>query len=147
MPTLYARDWGFLRNEDHYGDDPGLVNLWENTMIWAFTPGSPLAGFNSGYQGNGSEPFHGLGSDHSPGPWTLGFFQEWKFAQMVGDEARERKAWCQIEGSAQFDGTFSEAVDIETGVCTSKTWFSWPGAMIAENLIDPVIEQVEQHAI
>lgn len=146
MPTLYARDWGFLQSADHYGDDPDLVTLWENTMFWAFTPGPASAGFNSGYQGNGTEPFHGLGSDHSPGPWTLGFFQEWKFAQMVGDEARERKAWWQIERSAQFDGTFSEAVDIETGVCTSKTWFSWPGAMIAENLIETVIEQVEQHA-
>lgn len=146
MPTLYARDWGLLRSADYDRDDPDLVTLWENTMFWAFTPGLASAGFNSGYQGTGHEQFHGLGSDHSPGPWTLGFFQEWKFAQMVGDEARERKAWWQIERSAQFDGTFSEAVDIDTGLCTSKTWFSWPGAMIAENVIDTVIEQVEQHA-
>lgn len=146
MPTLYAPEWGFLKSDDYDGDDLVLRTLWENTMVWAFNPGPAEAGFNSGYKGNGTEPFHGLGSDHSPGPWTLGFFQEWKFAQMVGDEGRERKAWSQITGSAQFDGTFSEAVDIYTGLCTSKTWFSWPGAMIAENLIDTVIEQV-QHGV
>lgn len=143
LPTLYAPEWGFLKSNDYDEDESDPRMLWANTMIWAFNPGPPEAGFNSGYKGNGTEPFHGLGSDHSPGPWTLGFFQEWKFAQMVGDERREHKAWSQIEGSAQFDGTFSEAVDIYTGVCTSKTWFSWPGAMIAENLIDTVIEQVQ----
>ncbi|KAK2598381.1 hypothetical protein N8I77_011801 [Diaporthe amygdali] len=147
MPTLYAQEWGFLKGDDgDTCDDADLRSLWGNTLVWAFTPGPASSGFNSGYQGKGSEPFHGLGSDHSPGPWTLGFFQEWRFAQMVGDEARERKAWKQIEGSAQFDGTFSEAVDITTGVCTSKTWFSWPGAMIAENLIDTVIDQVQKRA-
>lgn len=145
MPTLYAQEWGLLKSDAYPGhDDPDLLALWNNTMVWAFTPGPASDGFNSGYQGVGSEPFHGLGSDHSPGPWTLGFFQEWRFAQMVGDERRAQKAWSQIEGSAQFDGTFSEAVDIHTGMCTSKTWFSWPGAMIAENLIDTVIGQVEQ---
>ncbi|KAG6368595.1 hypothetical protein INS49_002808 [Diaporthe citri] len=143
MPTLYAPEWGFLKSNDYDEDESNLRTLWENTMIWAFNAGPAEAGFNSGYKGNGTEPFHGLGSDHSPGPWTLGFFQEWKFAQMVGDERREHKAWSQIVGSAQFDGTFSEAVDIYTGVCTSKTWFSWPGAMIAENLIDAVIKQVQ----
>ncbi|KKY32338.1 hypothetical protein UCDDA912_g07709 [Diaporthe ampelina] len=145
LPTLYAQEWGLLKSNayDEY-DEPDLRALWEKTMVWAFTPGSASAGFNPGYQGDGTEPFHGLGSDHSPGPWTLGFFQEWRFAQMVGDEGRAHKAWRQIDGSAQFDGTFSEAVDIHTGVCTSKTWFSWPGAMIAENLIDTVIGQVQQ---
>jgi hypothetical protein len=145
LPTLYAQEWGFLkRDSGEKHDDLHLRQLWENTMVWAFAPGPPSAGFNSGYKGAGTEPFHGLGSDHSPGPWTLGFFQEWKFAQMVGDKRRENKAWRHIQGSAQFDGTFSEAVDIQTGVCTSKTWFSWPGAMIAENLIDTVIGQTRR---
>lgn len=140
LPTLYAQEWGFLQSDrGDEGEEQRLRKVWERTMFWAFTPGSPSAGFNSGYKGDGTEPFHGLGSDHSPGPWTLGFFQEWKFAQMVRDEGREKKAWRQIRDSAQFDGTFSEAVDIYTGLCTSKTWFSWPGAMIAENLIDVVI--------
>ncbi|KAH8771059.1 hypothetical protein F5883DRAFT_416440 [Diaporthe sp. PMI_573] len=145
LPTLYAQEWGFLkRDHGDKHDDLHLRQLWENTMVWAFTPGPASAGFNTGYKGAGTEPFHGLGSDHSPGPWTLGFFQEWKFAQMVGDKRRENKAWRHIQGSAQFDGTFSEAVDIQTGVCTSKTWFSWPGAMIAENLIDTVIGQTQR---
>lgn len=146
MPTLYAQEWGFLKRHDHDEDDPRLTRLWVDTMVWAFTPGPAEEGCNSGYQGNGIERFHGLGSDHSPGPWTLGFFQEWRFAQMIRDAGREAKAWAQIQGSVQFDGTFSEAVDIHTGVCTSKTWFSWPGAMIAENLIDAVIAQVQTSA-
>ncbi|KUI59754.1 hypothetical protein VP1G_06973 [Cytospora mali] len=147
LPTLYANEWGFFENHDgELEDEVELGDLWKNTMTWAFTPDpnpSRTPGFNTGYQGTGTEPFHGLGSDHSPGPWTLGFFQEWKYAQMVGDKERERKAWAKIAGSVQWDGTFSEAVDIQDGKCTSKTWFSWPGAMIAENLVDTVIEQVE----
>ncbi|KAG8159874.1 hypothetical protein KVR01_010511 [Diaporthe batatas] len=144
LPTLYARDWGFLKSDGgDRGQEQYLRKLWECTMLWAFTPNPDPESVNRAYAGTGTEPFHGLGSDHTPGPWTLGFFQEWKFAQMVRDRVREDKAWRQIQGSAQFDGTFSEAVDIETGLCTSKTWFSWPGAMIAENLIGTVIGQVQ----
>ncbi|POS72182.1 hypothetical protein DHEL01_v209428 [Diaporthe helianthi] len=144
LPTLYAQEWGLLQSErGDEGEEQYLSHTWQRTMFWALTPGAPSAGANPGYKGFGTERFHGLGSDHSPGQWTLGFFQEWRFAQMVGDAAREDKAWAQIRDSAQFDGTFSEAVDIDTGLCTSKTWFSWPGAMIAENLIETVVGQVE----
>lgn len=147
LPTLYANEWGFFRNnEGESEDEVELAEVWKNTLDWAFTPDpnqGRTPGFNTGYQGNGTEPFHGLGSDHSPGPWTLGFFQEWKYAQMVGDKEREQKAWDKITGSVQWDGTFSEAVDIQDGKCNSKTWFSWPGAMIAENLIDTIIGQLE----
>ncbi|KAJ4397768.1 hypothetical protein N0V93_002005 [Gnomoniopsis smithogilvyi] len=158
IPTLFALEWGFL--------DPGrmmcptihnleLRRVWEKTMTWAFTPGpkwtidpitrSRTPGYNSGYAGNGTEPFHGLGSDHSDGAWVLGFFQEWKFAKLVGDAVREGRAWAKIQGSMQWDGTFSEAVDVYDGQCTSKTWFSWPGAMIAAELIGTVIDQAHKH--
>lgn len=88
---------------------------------------------------------HGLGSDHSEGSWVLGFFQEWKYAQIVGDVQREAAAWQKIQGSMQWDGTFSEAVDVYDGSCTSKTWFSWPGAMIAENIVGTVVAQTQDH--
>lgn len=154
MPTVLATEWGFLRLNTTDGgkqDDPALRETWERTIEWAFTPdpswtANPSTrvrapGHNSGYAGNGSEPFHGLGSDHSEGAWVLGFFQEWKYARLVGDVGREARAWSKIEGAMQWDGTFPEAVDVWSGECTSKTWFSWPGAMIAADLVETVVEQ------
>lgn len=145
MPTVFALEWGFVR-------EPDQRRVWQNTLDWAFTPDpnwtvdpatrERTPGYNSGYAGNGTEPFHGLGSDHSEGPWTLGYFQEWKYARLVGDKKREAKAWARIKGSMQWDGTFSEAVDVLDGKCTSKTWFSWPGAMIAAELVETVAEQM-----
>lgn len=159
IPTLFALDWGFLDVDNHKGvtsNVPDLRVVWEKTMTWAFTPDPQwtvdpetrvrTSGFNSGYAGNGTEPFHGLGSDHSDGAWVLGFYQEWKYSQLVEDTVRERRAWAKIQGSMQWDGTFSEAVDVYDGQCTSKTWFSWPGAMIAAELIETVVEQAKKHA-
>lgn len=159
VPTLFALDWGFLDAGTHKyitSDGPDLRLIWEKTMTWAFTPDPNWTvdpetrirtpGYNSGYAGNGTEPFHGLGSDHSDGAWILGFFQEWKFAQLVGDTSRESRAWAKIQGSMQWDGTFSEAIDVYDGECTSKTWFSWPGAMIAAELIGTVVEQAKKHS-
>ncbi|PSR79984.1 hypothetical protein BD289DRAFT_485271 [Coniella lustricola] len=103
--------------------------------------------YNTGYAGTGTEPLHGLGSDHSPGSWTLGLYQEWRFAQLTRDPAREASAWRRICAAMQWDGTFSEAVDVWSGLCTSKTWFSWPGAMIGENLIGRVVEQMETEVV
>lgn len=139
-------------------DGAWLRAVWEKTLTWALTPdprwtlatdgaarGEHAAlrtpGCNGGYAGRGTEPFHGLGSDHSAGAWVLGFYQEWKFAAAVGDGAREAGAWRKIRGAMQWDGTFSEAVDVWTGECTSKTWFSWPGAMVAAELIETVVAQ------
>lgn len=161
IPTLFSLNWGFLDantgGERHFtADRPDLRQIWEKTMSWAFTPDpdwtvdpatrARTPGYNSGYAGNGTEPFHGLGSDHSDGAWVLGFFQEWKFARLVGDTEREDSAWAKIQGSMQWDGTFSEAVDVYDGQCTSKTWFSWPGAMIGAEVIETVINQADEHA-
>lgn len=162
MPTLFAPEWCFVGQHGSHADDcddcdedrrkRGLA-LWEKTMEWAFTPDpnwtvdpatrTRTPGYNSGYAGNGSEPFHGLGSDHSEGAWVLGFFQEWKYARIMGDKGREARAWAKITGSMQWDGTFSEAVGVHDGKCTSKAWFSWPGAMIAAELIDEVADQAK----
>lgn len=169
MPTVFAQEWGFLSHAPpdappaSDAQDPGSLRaVWAKTMEWAFTPdpawttttttttaaasddaGARTPGRNSGYAGRGDEPFHGLGSDHSGGAWVLGFFQEWKYARAVGDGGREARAWAKIAGSMQWDGTFSEAVDVGTGGCTSKTWFSWPGAMIAAELLETVVAQAE----
>ncbi|KAF3764110.1 hypothetical protein M406DRAFT_291154 [Cryphonectria parasitica EP155] len=142
MPTLLAHEWGFLKmNEGDECDHPAWRAIWEKTLDWAFTPNPEYPDF--GTRAGGS-PFHGLGSVHSPGAWVLGLFQEWKFYQTVGDKAREDKAWAKIKGSMQWDGTFSEAVDVCSGKCTSKTWFSWPGAMIGADLVDTVIKQARE---
>lgn len=67
---------------------------------------------------------------HSPGAWPLGYFQEYVFAQMTGDSAAEENALKKFRAAAQWDGLFSEAVDVKSAQCTSKAWFSWPGSMI-----------------
>lgn len=148
MPTLFAHEWGFLTHSKAVIDLPAV---WHNTLTWAFTPDPAWTpdprnrrqtpGFNTGYAGNGRELFHGLGSDHSDGAWVLGLFQEWKYARIVGNAKRERSAWGRIKGAMQWDGTFSEAVDVRDGRCSSKTWFSWPGAMIATELVGTLVEK------
>jgi uncharacterized protein len=128
MPTLFAEMWGFLKDEPER-------QAWENTMKFGVSEAN-----RGGFYSNG--PFTGLGSVHTPGPWPLGYFQMWRFAQMCGDRAAEKDAWDKICKSMQWDGTFSEAVDVETGECTSKAWFSWPGAMIGGGLLqDGVLER------
>ena len=51
-------------------------------------------------------------------------------ASLTKDEKAFKGAWFKIKAAMQWDGTFSEAVDPKTAVCTSKAWFSWPGSMI-----------------
>lgn len=119
--TLFAREWGFLESEIE-------MAAWENTMRFANSSRN-----EGGYCSNG--PYAGLGSVHSPGPWPLGYYQTWRFSQVVGDHQLEQKLWKQICDVMQRDGTFPEAVDVVTGECTSKAWFSWPGSMIGSGLL------------
>lgn len=72
---------------------------------------------------------------HTRGPWPLGFAQEFIFASLLVDRAAIEDAWRRIQGSMFMDGLFSEAVNAETGECTSKAWFSWPGCVISSALI------------
>lgn len=116
IPTLFAPEWGFTRDE-------ASIQAWVRTMKFGLSRAN-----EGGYYGDG--PFGGLGSVHTRGPWPLGYFQELVFAEMQGDLAARKNAWERIKGSMFSDGLFSEAVDCQTGVCTSKAWFSWPGSMI-----------------
>jgi meiotically up-regulated gene 157 (Mug157) protein len=121
VPTLFAPVWNFVQSK------PDL-ELWRNTMEFGLSPLNEK-GYCVG------EPFGGLGSVHTSGPWPLGYFQEFVFAQMIGDEAAEKDAWRRIRGAMLWDGLFSEAVDYRSAECTSKAWFSWPGSMIGSALL------------
>ncbi len=123
IPTLFARSWSFTTTDV-------AEQAWHNTMAFAFTRAN-----DGGYYAGGA--FEGLGSVHTRHPWTLGYFQQWRYAQMTGDSEAEDVAWRKICGVMLWDGTFSEAVDGHTGEVTSKAWFSWPGSMIASGLLHP----------
>ena len=122
IPTVFAKKWGFVSS-------PEELDAWQNTMAFATTAANE-AGFSLG------GTFSGLGSVHTSGPWPLGYFQELMYARDRGDKSKERDAARRIRGSAQWDGTFGEAVDVKSGVTTSKAWFSWPGSMIGALLIE-----------
>jgi hypothetical protein len=53
-------------------------------------------------------PYGGLGSGHSPGAWTLGYFQELAYAGLKNDPRAMRTAWTTIAATMHWDGTFSE---------------------------------------
>lgn len=140
IPTLMAKEWGFLQNREE-------LELWQNTMEWMFDPRANRAEkVRENKKTYWVGRYSGLGSDHSPEPWPLGMYQEWVYYSMrakekhPGAEARAKKAWETIEAVMQWDGTFSETVDMDTGRCTSKAWFSWPGAMIASAVLDQYTE-------
>lgn len=122
IPTVFAEKWGFVSSAEE-------LDAWRNTMAFGTT-----AANEAGYSTGGT--FAGLGSVHTSGPWPLGYFQELMYAHDQGDKEGERDAARRIRGSAQWDGTFGEAVDIDSGVTTSKAWFSWPGSMIGALLIE-----------
>lgn len=121
IPTLFASEWGFVSTPDE-------LSIWRNTLDFAFSPLN-----TTGYCASG--PYAGLGSVHSPGAWLLGYFQELAYATSRKDISRMQEVWQKIAGAMQWDGTFSEAVDSQTGECSSKAWFSWPGSMIGALII------------
>jgi meiotically up-regulated gene 157 (Mug157) protein len=121
IPTLFAKEWSFVSSLDE-------VLVWKNTMEFSFSPAN-----KGGYCRDGA--YAGLGSVHSPGAWALGYFQELAFAASMEDTPAMQAAWTKISAAMNWDGTFSEAVDPNTAECTSKAWFSWPGAMIGALLI------------
>lgn len=121
IPTLYVPIWGFAKTQEE-------IQLWFNTMQFG-TSAQNLEGYAEG------EPFGGLGSVHTPGPWPLGYVQEFVFAQMTKNTAAEVDAWRRLQAAMSWDGLFSEAVDPYTAKCTSKAWFSWPGSMVGSAII------------
>ncbi|EXJ65299.1 hypothetical protein A1O7_01640 [Cladophialophora yegresii CBS 114405] len=122
LPTLFASSWGFTGTDSE-------EQAWHNTMHFAFSTAN-----EGGYYAGGA--FEGLGSVHTRNPWTLGYFQQWRYAQMSGDRHAEAIAWNKICGVMLWDGMFSEAVDGHSGEVTSKAWFSWPGSMIGSGLLE-----------
>jgi meiotically up-regulated gene 157 (Mug157) protein len=122
IPTAFAATWGFCSTKAE-------LEAWYKTMDYALSKENTL-----GYSSGG--PFAGLGSVHSKGPWPLGYFQEMLYADVRGDKVAKEHAIYRIIGAMQWDGTFGEAIDVNTGETTSKAWFSWPGSMIAAALVD-----------
>jgi hypothetical protein len=116
VATFFAREWGFLTTTDE-------LQTWRNTMEFGLSPAN-----KDGYSREGR--YEGLGSVHSPGAWSLGYFQELAYAAWAEDTKAMQSAWAKTMAAMQWDGTFSEAVDPQTGACTSKAWFSWPGSML-----------------
>jgi uncharacterized protein len=121
IPTLFAPAWNFVQSKRE-------LELWRNTMDFGLSS-SNEKGYFAG------KPFGGLGSVHTPGPWPLGYCQEFIYAQLTNNTEAEEDAWRRIRGTMLWDGLFSEAVDYRTGECTSKAWFSWPGSMIGAALV------------
>jgi meiotically up-regulated gene 157 (Mug157) protein len=122
LPTLFIPSWDFTSpSSPEYA-------VWTRTMKFGLSPANTEGFFPKG-------PYGGLGSVHTRGPWPLGFAQEFMYANLVGNRAAANDAWRRIQGSMFMDGLFSEAVDAETGECTSKAWFSWPGSVIGSALL------------
>ncbi|RYO82063.1 hypothetical protein DL766_010145 [Monosporascus sp. MC13-8B] len=121
VPTLFAAEWKFV-------ETPDQITTWRNTMDFGLSPSN-----ERGFCAEG--PYGGLGSQHSPGAWVLGYFQELAYAALVDDAPAVDDVWEKILAAMQWDGTFSEAVDPQTAECSSKAWFSWPGSMIGALLV------------
>ncbi|RYP51471.1 hypothetical protein DL768_003201 [Monosporascus sp. mg162] len=131
VPTLFAAEWEFVETLDQ-------IKTWRNTMDFGLSPLN-----ERGFCAEGS--YRGLGSQHSPGAWVLGYFQELAYAASVGDAPAIDEAWEKILASMQWDGTFPEAVDPQTAKCSSKAWFSWPGSMIGALLIRMRVNGKDQY--
>lgn len=118
LPTVLAPVWGFV-----LASDP----VWRNTLQFAFSTDN-TGGYYSGTHG-------GLGSVHTPHKWPLGDAQELLFAWLTEDEPRRQSVMQQLRDTVQWDGMFPEAVCEHSGAVRSRTWFSWPGAFVAEVLL------------
>ena len=113
LPVALAPLWGFCDR-----DDPG----WSATMEFAFGEGNP-AWFG------GARP--GLGSTHTPGPWTLGDIQAWVRARTVGDRPAMEKSLARLHEVAFVDGMLPEAYAADpTDDRRIRHWFAWPGAAL-----------------
>jgi len=112
LPVAVAPIWGFCD-----ANDPG----WRATMAFAFSPANP-----AWFQGD--RP--GLGSAHTPGPWTLGDVQAWVNATTVGDDEAAAAVLRRLETVAFVDGMLPEAY-AATGDTRVRHWFAWPGAALA----------------
>lgn len=111
VPLLLAPLWGFTPL-----DDPE----WRRTVDFAFS----AANTGGMYDGR-------LGSVHTPAPWPLGDIQDWLAGRLLGDAAREQRAYACLQRAAQWDGALPEATESGTGRVVSRHWFAWPNALLA----------------
>ena len=112
LPVALTPLWGFCA-----ADDPG----WRATMAFAFAPSNPA------WVG-GRRP--GLGSAHTPGPWTLGDIQGWIVGRAAGRSADAEAALRRLDDIAFGDGMLPEAYEAD-GEGRIRHWFAWPGAALA----------------
>jgi len=113
LPTVFAPGWGFCDAADP---------LWRATIDFAWSEA------NEGYFRG---PFGGLGSLHTPRPWTLGDLQEIVVARVTADRDRERRARERLAQVETWDGMLAEAYDEATGAVAARHWFAWPAALRA----------------
>lgn len=118
MPVAMAPLLGFCA-----ADDPG----WRGTMDFAFSAANP--GYFDGERG-------GLGSTHTPAPWTLGDVQAWVVARVTGSDKGMTAATDRLASVAFEDGMLPEAYSatLEPDV-RIRHWFAWPGAAIGALLL------------
>lgn len=109
LPVALAPLWGFVAP-----DDPG----WNATMTFAFSPANP--GWVPGRRA-------GLGSAHTPGPWTLGDVQRWIVGRVRSDAAAMAGAAERLAEVAFPDGMLPEAYGADDAA-RHRHWFAWPGA-------------------
>jgi hypothetical protein len=118
LPIALAPVWGFCPPTD-----PG----WQSTMAFAFLDANP--GFYGGPRG-------GLGSRHTPGPWTLGDVQAWIHARVMGDAAGMGVALDRLAAVAFEDGMLPEAYSATFEPDNRiRHWFAWPGAALGALLL------------
>ena len=114
MPLALAPIWGFCAPSD-----PG----WQATIAFAWSPDNP--GWFAGERA-------GLGSVHTPLPWTLGDVQDWIIGRTAGDTARCERAIQRLKEVAFVDGTLPEAYSADRHPdIRVRHWFAWPGAVMA----------------
>ena len=110
LPTVFAPGWGFCASSEP---------LWRETIAFAWSEA------NEGYFPG---RFGGLGSLHTPRPWTLGDLQEIVVARVTADRDRESRARERLARVETWDGLLAEAYDEDTGAVAARHWFAWPAA-------------------
>lgn len=113
LPTALAPAWGFCSARDP---------RWLATIARAWSPTNP--GFFPG-------PIGGLGSLHTPHPWTLGDLQALIVARARGDRTAGAAVRARLDRIQTWDGLLPEAYDETTGEIASRHWFAWPAALRA----------------
>ena len=121
LPTVFAPGWGFCAADDAH---------WRATIALAWSVE------NEGYFAGA---FGGLGSLHTPRPWTLGDLQEIVVARVTGDRPREQRSRERLAKVETWDGLLAEAYDQNTGAVAARHWFAWPTALRALLERDPML--------